>query len=71
VARGSATGKRIEGTITGGTGRYADVEGDFVFDWQYVLHLDDGTVQGRALNLSGRFRRRPAAPTVAPEGEGR
>jgi hypothetical protein len=49
-------GRRILGTFTGGTGRYAGIEGDYQFEWQYVVQPGDGTVQGRAVNLKGRFR---------------
>ena len=69
--QGIGTGRRIEGTITGGTGRYADVEGDFRFDWQYVIHTDDGTIQGRAVGLTGRYRRPPAALPGATPGPDR
>jgi hypothetical protein len=51
------TGRRIVGTITGGTGRYAGVEGEYSFTWKYVLAAEDGAIQGRAVGLKGRFRR--------------
>jgi hypothetical protein len=51
------TGRRVEGTITGGTGRYADLEGDYSFTWQYVISAEEGLLQGRAVGLSGRVRR--------------
>jgi hypothetical protein len=51
------TGRRIVGTITGGTGRYAGLSGDYSFTWQYVLPTEDGRIQGRAVDLSGRIRR--------------
>jgi hypothetical protein len=57
-----ATGKRIIGTITGGTGRYASLEGEYSFTWQYVLSAGDGTIQGRAVGLQGRARRKGATP---------
>jgi hypothetical protein len=70
--QGLGNGKQIRGTITGGTGRYAGIEGDLVFDWQYVIHTGDGMVQGRAVGLSGRFRRGDAnAPPAAPGADGR
>jgi len=50
------TGRRVVGTITGGTGRYAGVVGDYELTWQYVVSADDGVVQGRAADLRGRFR---------------
>ena len=52
-----ATGRRIVGTITGGTGRYAALEGEYSFTWQYVVAAEDGAIQGRAVRLEGRVRR--------------
>ena len=52
------TGRRILGTITGGTGRYAGVSGDYELTWQYLVSTEDGDVQGRAADLKGRFRQR-------------
>jgi len=57
-----ATGKRIVGTITGGTGRYAGLEGEYSFTWQYVLSAEDGAIQGRAVGLRGRVRRKGTTP---------
>ena len=54
---------RIMGTFLGGTGRYAGVTGGYEFSWQYVVEAEDGTIQGRATGLKGRFRVGPA-----PEG---
>ena len=54
------TGRRIVGTITGGTGRYAGLEGEYSFTWKYVLSVEDGTIQGRAAGLKGRVRRAEA-----------
>ena len=51
-----ASGRRISGTITGGTGRYAEITGDYSFDWQYVVEAEAGTIQGRAIGLKGRYR---------------
>lgn len=50
------TGRRIAGTITGGTGRYAGVTGEYELTWQYVVQSEDETVNGRATDLRGRFR---------------
>jgi hypothetical protein len=50
------TGRRITGTITGGTGRYSGITGDYTLTWQYVIRDDGDTVQGRAVDLKGRFR---------------
>jgi hypothetical protein len=60
------TGKRVTGTITGGTGRYAGLTGDYAFEWQYVVTADDGHVAGRAVKLAGRFKRGPASPGATP-----
>jgi hypothetical protein len=51
-----ATGRRIAGTITGGTGRYAGITGEYSFEWQYVVEAEAGIVQGRAIDLRGRYR---------------
>ena len=53
---GMRAGRRIAATITGGTGRYAGVEGEYAFEWQYVIDAGDGTIQGRTVGLTGRFR---------------
>ncbi len=68
---GNSTGSRIEGTFVGGTGRYASADGTYEFTWQYVLEAEDGTVQGRAVGLTGRVRfgqlpSPPATPAVKP-----
>jgi hypothetical protein len=48
------TGSQVTGTITGGTGRWAGVTGEYELQWQYVIDSDDGTVSGRAVGLKGR-----------------
>jgi hypothetical protein len=48
--------RRIFGTITGGTGPYAGITGDYQLTWQYVVETDDGALQGRGVDLNGRFR---------------
>jgi hypothetical protein len=57
-----ATGRRLVGTITGGTGRYAGLEGEYSFTWQYVLPAEEGVIQGRSVGLQGRVRRKGTAP---------
>ena len=52
-----ATGRRVVGTITGGTGRYAGVTGDYALTWQYVAQDADDVVQGRSVDLRGRLRK--------------
>jgi hypothetical protein len=53
-------GRRVVGTITGGTGRYAGLTGEYAFSWQYLLVPENGLIQGRALRLEGRVRRAQA-----------
>ena len=53
---GPAKGSKVTGTFTGGTGRYAGATGTYEFTWQYVIADENGTVQGRAVGLSGRVR---------------
>jgi hypothetical protein len=50
-------GRRSVATITGGTGRYADIAGDYTFTWQYVLPGEQGVVQARTVSFSGRYRK--------------
>jgi hypothetical protein len=60
------TGNRIFGTIRGGTGRYADVTGEYSFEWKYMLEAGDGTVSGRSIDLRGQFTL--GASASAPAG---
>jgi hypothetical protein len=59
VFSGSAvqTGRRLVGTITGGTGPYAGLTGEYAMTWQYVVQGENDTVQGRAPDLKGSIRR--------------
>ena len=61
TGEGTAAKNRITGTFLGGTGRFAGVEGTYEFSWQYVLEAEDGSIQGRATGLKGRYRIDPAA----------
>jgi hypothetical protein len=56
------TGRRWIGTITGGSGRYATISGEYALTWQYVVHTEDGAFQGRTANLTGRFRLGSGSP---------
>ena len=58
---GTEDKNRILGTIFGGTGRYAGATGTYEFSWQSVIELDDGSIQGRAVDLKGRVRAGPVA----------
>ena len=51
---GTAAKNRIAGTILSGTGRYAGVTGSYEFSWQWVMEVEDGTIQGRSVELKGR-----------------
>jgi hypothetical protein len=59
---GTAARNRIEGTILGGTGRYAGATGTYEFSWEFVLEAEDGSIQGRAVDLKGRVR--PGQPNT-------
>jgi hypothetical protein len=58
------TGSHVVGTITGGTGRYAGLIGEYDLRWQYVIESDEGTISGRAVGLKGRVTA-PAAAVPA------
>jgi hypothetical protein len=51
-----AAGRRVSATITGGTGRYRGISGDYALTWLYVVDAGDETLQGRTIDLTGRFR---------------
>lgn len=51
-----AASRQLRGTITGGTGRYAGLTGEYEFRWQNLLQLEDDAVSGRAVDLRGRVR---------------
>jgi hypothetical protein len=55
------TGRKATGTIAGGTGRYAGLEGTFTFAWQYVVDAGSAEISGHSMNFEGRTR--PAAPS--------
>src|SRR5215471_4918257 len=59
------SGNRITGTFLGGTGRYANVTGDYTFQWQYVIDTEDGAVSGRVVDFKGRARLGQAATASA------
>ncbi|MCX6550183.1 MAG: hypothetical protein NTY02_04095 [Acidobacteria bacterium] len=51
-----AAGRLVTGTVTGGTGRYTGLTGEFTFEWQYVIEGESGSISGRAVGLRGRVR---------------
>jgi hypothetical protein len=59
---GTAARNRIAGTFLGGTGRYAGATGSYEFSWQSVTEAEDGSIQGRAVELKGRVR--PGQPAA-------
>jgi hypothetical protein len=62
-----ASGRRITGTIVGGTGRYLGVTGDYQMEWRFVVETEEGVVQGRAVDFKGRARL-GGAPPIPPRG---
>ena len=65
--RGEVTesGRHIVGTISGGTGRYAGLEGGYEFDWKYLIANPEGGIQGWGVGIKGRVWQ-PAAGKAAP-----
>jgi len=57
---GTAARNHITGKFLGGTGRYAGATGSYEFSWQWVMEAEDGTIQGRAIELKGRILPGPA-----------
>ena len=53
--QGTAAQNHISGTLLGGTGRYAGVTGSYEFSWKFVIEGEDGSIQGQAVGLKGRF----------------
>jgi len=60
---GTADHNHITGKFLGGTGRYAGATGSYEFSWQSVIEGEDGTIQGRAVELKGRVLPGPAGLT--------
>jgi hypothetical protein len=60
------TGRKATATITGGTGRYAGLEGSFTFAWQYVVSPDSGEIDGRVADIEGRTRIAPPPGREVP-----
>ena len=52
-----ATGRTATGTITGGTGRWTSIEGDFTFSWKSVVESEDDEIHAFTVNVEGRARR--------------
>ncbi len=60
------TGRRLSGVITGGTGRFAGLTGDWTLDWEYVIQGEGNTFQARSVNMKGRIRHAPPAAGETP-----
>lgn len=58
-------GNRLSGRLTGGTGRYAGVTGEYAFTWQRVAEYED-SVSGRVSDLVGWLRLAETIQTPAP-----
>lgn len=56
-------------TITGGTGRWAGLEGEFTFSWRFVVETGEEDFDAFAVNLEGRARKaaQGSAPAAAPK----
>jgi hypothetical protein len=64
---GTAAKNHITGTILSGTGRYAGVTGSYEFSWRFVIEAEDGSIQGSAVGLKGRFQvGQPSAGDAKP-----
>ena len=48
--------RRARATITGGTGRFERLQGEFSFTWQYVVDSGSGEVDLRTVNVEGRTK---------------
>jgi hypothetical protein len=59
------SGSAFVGTITGGTGRYVGLTGEYRFRWKYVIDSEDGVISGRTDDLVGRAQ----APASTPAGK--
>lgn len=52
------TSREAKGTVVGGTGRYAGIEGGFELDWLFVdSALDDTRFKGYVTKLTGSWKR--------------
>jgi hypothetical protein len=57
-----ASGRRFEAAITGGTGRYTGITGEFSFTWQEMVAEDRDAFHVRTDGLRGRYRRAGGQP---------
>ena len=59
------TGRTATATITGGTGPWTDLEGDFTFSWKFVVEGEGGGDEIHALTVNVEGRTRRAAPKAS------
>ncbi len=52
----TGSGKLIQASFLGGTGRYAGVSGEYSFRWRHLINNEDGVVSGRVVDLKGWAR---------------
>jgi hypothetical protein len=62
----SVAGRLIVATITGGSGAYAGVEGDFSFQWRHLTKGGETEFQVLAADIKGRTRRSAQAAPEKP-----
>jgi hypothetical protein len=53
---GVVGGARVQGTFTGGTGRFAGITGEYRIDWRWVIEAEEGRIAVRADHVEGRAR---------------
>jgi hypothetical protein len=52
----TGSGKLINASFLGGTGRYAGVSGEYTFRWRHLINNENGVVSGRVVDLKGWAR---------------
>lgn len=61
-------GNRLSGRLTGGTGRYVGISGEYTFTWQRLAEYED-SVSGRVSDLVGWVRLAKPTPMPTPTSE--
>ena len=59
-------GRTATGMITGGTGRWVGLDGDFKVSWKFVVEAGDEDLHAMAVNVEGRARHGSPAPAPTP-----
>lgn len=67
AGEGTREQNRIEGSIIGGTGRYAGLTGSYEFGWEFVMEAEDGSIQGRVVDMRVRARSGQPDAGVSPQ----